>query len=238
MKNRKSILAIAMCAIMLLGGVIGVSAYFTDTDESINEFTVGKVTIDHIEDEWDDLPDEEKEDITPNKEFAKDPSIVNTGNNAAFVFQTVEVPCANVITANADGTRNGAALVDLFAPRNAANVGDGWTIQDNWQTGSVNAGWTLMKTEDVKEGNVVVAHKYTYVYGTAEKCTELAAGAETPSLIDAVRFANIVEGQGLEETAQEIVIGGYGIQVSDLGDNATTAPSEVLAILYNQNGLQ
>ncbi len=201
--------------LILLFGVSGISAYFTDTDASTNTFTVGKVTIEHHEDEWDDLPPEEKEDVTPNKEIPKDPSIVNTGNNGAFVFQTVEVPCADVITANPDGTKNPKRLTDLFSY-------------------TVKSGWTLINTEDVKAGAAVTAHKYTYVYGTAEKCTELVAGAETPTLFDSVTVANLVEGQDLEETTQNIVINAYGIQASDLGEHDTTAPSEVLSIIYNQ----
>ena len=72
-----------MAGVVLLCNTAGVSAYFTDTDSSTNTFTVGKVTIEHHEDEWEKLPPEEKEDITPNKEFKKDPAIKNTGDNGS-----------------------------------------------------------------------------------------------------------------------------------------------------------
>ena len=45
----------AITAVLLVGSV---SAYFTDQDEKTNTFTVGKVTIDLEEPEWDKKPDE------------------------------------------------------------------------------------------------------------------------------------------------------------------------------------
>lgn len=201
--------------LIIAGGAKGVSAYFTDTDSSTNTFTVGKVTIEHHEDKWDELDPEEKKDITPNKEFEKDPSIENTGINEAYVFQTVEVPCSEIITANLDGTRNPRKLTDLFSY-------------------SVNSGWTLMTTEDVKSGEKVTAHKYTYVYGSASHCTALAAKSTTPTLFDKVRFCNVIEEQELEETTQSIVINAYAIQTGDLGEHPTDVPADVLAIIYKQ----
>lgn len=197
------------------GSIEGVSAYFTDTDSSANTFTVGKVTIEHHEDKWDDLPEDEKKEITPNKEFDKDPAIENTGDNAAYVFQTVQVPCKNVIVANLDGTRKPQQLTDLFSY-------------------SINGGWTLMTTEDVKTGEQVTAHKYTYVYGTNSHCTPLEAGATTPTLFDKVRFANVIEEQGIEDTVQDIMINAYAIQTGGLGERSTDVPGDVLGIIYKQ----
>ena len=213
--NRKGLIAFALCAVVAACGAMGVSAYFTDTDSSTNTFTVGKVTIEHHEDKWDEVPEDDKEDITPNKEFDKDPAIENTGDNAAYVFQTVQVPCKEIITANLDGTRNPRTLTDLFSY-------------------SVNSGWTLMTTEDVKEGQTVVAHKYTYVYGSASHCTALDAGQTTPTLFDKVKFCNAVEEQGIEDTVQSIQINAYAIQTENLGEHATDVPGDVLAIIYKQ----
>lgn len=215
-KSLKKVGVFAVAAALLVGATVGVSAYFTDTDSSTNTWTVGKITIVHKEPEWDELPDPEKEDITPGKEFAKDPQIENTGENAAFVFQTVEVPVATVITAQDNGTRNPEALTDLFSY-------------------TVNEGWTQIGTvENVMDGSDVVAHKYTYVYGSATACTSLAAGVTTPTLFDTIKFANVIEDEGLETTTQSVKINAYGIQTSDLGASDTTTPSEVLQIIYNQ----
>ena len=101
--------SLGLITIMSIGGI---SAYFTDTDTQTNKFTVGKVTVDLTEPEWDKYPDKDNngipdqaEDLTPNKTIVKDPVITNTGINEAFIFATVEVPCRNIIVANADGTR-------------------------------------------------------------------------------------------------------------------------------------
>lgn len=209
--RRTGVAAAAMAAVIAAGSAIGVSAYFTDTDNAKNTFTVGKVDIEQHEDNWNPDP----ENITPNQEFDKDPTVKNSGDNAAFVFEVVEVPCRTVITATADGTKNNggkAVLTDLFSY-------------------DVSSEWALIKTENVNEGSNIAAHRYTYVYGTAEECTALEGGETTTPLFTKVRFANVIEGQGLEDEKVSIDINAYAIQTSDLG---TTQPSKVLSVIYNQ----
>lgn len=207
------ILLIALCGVLAAGKVVGLSAYFTDNDTARNTFTVGKVTIDVSEPSWTPDPD----NITPNQSFQKDPTILNTGDNDAFVFMQVEVPCANVVTANADGTRNPQALTDFFSYE-------------------VNSGWTLMHTEDVSEktpsGTQVIAHRYQYAYGSETACTALKPDEKT-TLFDTVKYANLVEGQ-LEDQTVHMDIKAYAIQTTDLGDNGTVVSKEVFSILCNQ----
>ena len=93
-----------------------------------------------------------------------------------------------------------------------------------------------MTTEDVKAGDAVTAHKYTYVYGDASHCTPLEAGSTSPTLFDKVRFANVIEEQGVEDTVQDIVINAYAIQTEDLGASSTDVPGDVLDIIYKQKG--
>lgn len=194
------------------GCMIGVSAYFTDTDQVENTFTVGKVEIRQHEDQW--VPDPKH--ITPDQVFAKDPSIENTGDTEAFVYETVEVPCRDVITANEDGTKNVKRLTDLFLYQ-------------------INPEWALIQTENISEGSKIIAHRYTYVYGSAEKCTILPAGKTTPTLFDTVRFANVIEGQGLEDQKLIINVQAYAIQASNLGQNNTSSPLEVFGLLKSQS---
>lgn len=204
---------LALCGLLAAGKVLGLSAYFTDNGTARNTFTIGKVTIDLDEPEWTPDPD----NITPNQTFEKDPTITNTGDNDAFVFMQVEVPCAYVITANAGGTRNPQALTDLFS----------------YET---NDGWTLMYTEDISEktptGTQIIAHRYTYTFGSEAACTALAPGADA-TLFDTVTFANLVEGQ-LEDQTVNMDIKAYAIQTSDLGEESTVVPEEVFSILCSQ----
>ena len=205
-KNRTKIVALsaALIGVLAIGGAL---AYFTDGDTATNTFTVGKISLDLQEPNW--VP---PEDITPNQEIEKDPQVENDGINSEYVFVEVAVPYENVVTANADGTKNPAADTELF-------------------TYTVNEGWTEMGTGTKDEGAGTITHRY--VYGTAEACTALEAGATTPTLFDTVTFANVVEDQGLEESTQNIVIHAYGIQTSDI-NGGKTAPADVWTVLHNQ----
>lgn len=79
MQNKKRmktmIAATAMIGVLAIGGI---SAYFTDGDTATNTFTVGKVSIDLQEPNWNP-----PKDITPNQEIKKDPQIKNDGINDA-----------------------------------------------------------------------------------------------------------------------------------------------------------
>ena len=153
MKNKtwKNYLGAAALVTVLFAG--SVSAYFTDQDEKVNTFTVGKVTIELEEPKWEKKPDDngnkipdEAERMTPNQTIIKDPQVKNTGNNDAFIYMTVEVPCRQIISVNNDGTRNPLAMRELY----------------NYQ---VDNSWELLGTVDVSdESGKKVAVKHLYAY--------------------------------------------------------------------------
>ena len=204
------VVALLMCMILAFGSTF---AYLTDTTSKINTVTIGKVDIDVVEDLWSQLPDTNSdgipdiaEAVIPNQTVTKDPSIKNTGNNDAYVYLSVEVPNKYITSFNPDGTKvNGgvAADTDLFSYE-------------------INNGWTLI-------GSKTEAGKTIYTYGYE---SPLAPGAETPTLFDSVTMVNTNEGQGLEETLQNVIINGYAIQSDNVGDvlNAWN-------IINNQAGL-
>ena len=227
MKNRKIWLgsgaAVALAAVLAAGGVM---AYFTDTEEKVNHFTVGSVEIELEEPEWEKKPDEdddgvpdEAEDLLPVQTIAKDPQISNTGTNDAFVFAVVQIPCRDIITANTDGTKNPRAMTDLFSYR-------------------VNTSWSSLGMYQVTdEKGAVTARKYLYAYAPeGEKCTVLKPGETTEPVFESVTFVNAVEGQGLESTAFDLEISAYGIQTTDLNGGEGT-PAGVWSILSNQKEL-
>lgn len=212
MKNKKLAKATAVCAlagVMLIGGAM---AYFTDTDTATNEFTVGKVSIDLKEPGWTPPTD-----ITPNQEITKDPQITNDGKNSAFVFLQVKVPTKSVITANEDGTK---------IPADPARPNELFTYQ-------VKEGWTEIGTaaDDTIDGQTYKVH--TYVWGSAEACTALAKTATTGTLFDSIKFINVIEGEGLEETQLDVIVDAYGIQTTDINGDKT-APLDVWAVLQKQ----
>ena len=84
MKNKtwKNYLGAAALVTVLFAG--SVSAYFTDQDEKVNTFTVGKVTIELEEPKWEKKPDDngnkipdEAERMKPNQTIIKDPQVKN-----------------------------------------------------------------------------------------------------------------------------------------------------------------
>lgn len=211
MKKNKNIKKVALATAMVgLLAVGGITAYFTDSATVTNEFTVGEVSLDLTEPSWDPSTGT---NITPNKEIAKDPTITNDGENSEFVFMTVTVPYANVITANADGAKNAAADTELYSY-------------------TVNSGWVEIGTPTKDTVAKTVTH--TYAYGSSSACSALAVGAETPALFNTVKFANVIEGQGLEGTAKDIEISAYGIQSTDIDGNKT-APADVWSVFEAQN---
>lgn len=193
-------------------------AYFTDAESKTNTITVSSFDTTLTEPEWDKVPDNIKNNVTPNQTIAKDPTVTNVGKTSAFVFADVTVPTRNVIVAEQNGVKKPAALTEMFS----------YTL---------NTGWTLVGTmQEVKDANgtTVIGHKYTYVWGSSEKCTELAPTEKTSPVFNHIKTANIIEGQGVENEKLSVQVDEKAIQISDLGENSTTVPSEVLSILLNQ----
>ena len=222
--NKKVRTAGAVCAVIGCLTIAGISAYFTDKDSTVNQFTVGQIGLDLVENKWDA---NNAINVTAEQEIAKNPQILNTGINEEYVFLEVVVPFANVKTSNDDGTVNNAKDVQLFT----WDVNPGWTQVGNFSTNTTN------KT-------------YTYVYAytgnkTSTSMEALKTANTTATLFDYVRFANVVDGQGLENKALEIVINAYGIQTDNLFDkdmdidgkneDGVVAPADVWKVVTNHN---
>lgn len=103
---KKKIMAIGLTVAVLAVAVVGMTlAYFTDTDEETNAFTVGNVKIDLLENFDPDnallLPGSQ----TTNK-IRKEVWIKNTGNNDAFVWYEWYIPSELDSTDGSTGTNN------------------------------------------------------------------------------------------------------------------------------------
>ena len=89
--NKKKILALCLIVCLLATAVVGGTlAYFTDSEEATNTFTVGNVDIDLTEPTWDATGKAEAKDVYPGEALAKDPTVTNNGNNPCFVRVSVE----------------------------------------------------------------------------------------------------------------------------------------------------
>ncbi len=100
MKTARKALAIALCAILLVGAsVMGTLAYLTSTDAVTNTFTVGnvKITLDEAKVKLDgtvDGTDRVKENsykLLPGHSYTKDPTVhVDANSENCYIFVKVE----------------------------------------------------------------------------------------------------------------------------------------------------
>lgn len=88
MKKKIMALCLAAClaAVAVVGGTL---AYFTDSEEAENVFTVGDVSIKLTEPSWN-ADGEESIDVYPGEALPKDPTVTNEGANPCFVRIKVE----------------------------------------------------------------------------------------------------------------------------------------------------
>ena len=209
----KHITVIALAVAAATAAIGGISADFTDTQEKTTTLTVGSVKTDLEEPEWEDVPSDEKTDITPNQTIKKDPRITNTGANDAYTFLEIQVPVKKIITVGPDGKKLPAADTELF-------------------TYKVNDGWVQVRSSDITTSGKVTARSYVYAYGTKTQCTVLKKGETTTPLFDSVTLVNAIEGQIDEETLN-IPVKSYAIQAEHIGESKV--PSDVFQIYMKQN---
>lgn len=218
MKKKKTIIAaIVLLLVFLVGGAI---AYFTDTDNATNIFTIGNVDIDLVEPNWDetdednnDVPDA-SQDLMPGETVAKDPKINNLStSNPAYVFAKVEVPCSKTVTIPGD-TPTTLNPTELF-------------------TYTVNSAWTELSSAAVACTDSGTA-THVYYYGTGGTLTPLAKAANastptsTPALFSEVTLLGTLISDQIPATPtnKNVVVTGYGIQTDGL---SSTSPANVWA---------
>ena len=205
MNKKKTILAsLILLLIVVVGGAI---AYFTDTDEKRNTFTIGSVDISLSESNWsltdtnpaNGIPDA-AENLMPGQTVLKNPVISNESvKNAAYVFAKLEVPCTTETTPQ-----------EIFT----------YSINDD--------SWTELTDEAIActSGNSAT---HVYYYGTEGTLSTLAKATDgtpvvpTPTseaLFDSVTVRGTLDGSEGLTGNKTIVVTGYGIQKDGL-ENST-----------------
>lgn len=86
--NRKLVLVLTLVLSVAMA-TTGTLAYLTDRDSAKNEFTLGNVTIDLIEDKFDANNDNV---LLPGVTIEKEPYVKNTGSVDAYTWVTVAMP--------------------------------------------------------------------------------------------------------------------------------------------------
>ena len=209
-KNKKKVAVVGALALCLTAGSI--SAFFTDSNDVTNIFKPGGVSSKLTETEYDKLGEEQRTNIAPNKTMIKDPVVTNIDTLDMYTFLKVTVPTKEVSTFDAvTGKKVEAKKQPLFT----------------WE---VNDGWTLVKTVNNAETT-----DFYYAYGTKDTMKALKPQEKTTSLFknNHIKFINLIEGQGIENTQLDVIVKDLSIQTTDLGK---TVPSDILEIILNQRG--
>lgn len=118
---KKQVLAGALAASIAAVAIAGASlAYFTDTKEKDNTFTVGNVAIELTEPQWDAVGEKEAESMYAGEAVAKDPTVKNNGANPAFVRVQVVFPEGVDMTYEAENSYD------------ANQCNEGWEYHDGY----------------------------------------------------------------------------------------------------------
>ena len=170
---KKKIVALCLCialAVVAIGGAT--LAYFTDTKTATNTFTVGNVKIkldekDITKNDGSRTEEGNAYTIYPGATVEKDPTVTNTGENAAYVRVKV---VANNVKTMADQLGQDVNLATIF-------------------TGFASTKWTRAGDPTVSPDG----ETYTYVYNYN---TTLAKGANTGALFTKVVIPDTITNMG------------------------------------------
>lgn len=123
---KKKILALALVVVLAVTAVTGATlAYFTDTKNATNTFTVGNVKIELTEPNWNATGIKEAENVYPGQVLAKDPTVTNTGANPCYV--RVEVEGLGCLVKDDD-----AALKIALKTAGKNGINENWTEHDGY----------------------------------------------------------------------------------------------------------
>lgn len=244
MNKKKALTTMAACGLVAALGVGGTMAYLTDSEQTTNTFTIGKVKIDVQEPGWDttdknnnNIPDK-AEDVVPNQELAKNPLIENTGSNSAVVFLKVTVPTKYVTQVADDGTvsKDGRKSQEIFYFKDVADA-------QNQERNNFDANWQELVDEEVQDTGATASKDgvRTYVFGYK---TKLLKGQKTSSLFDKIQMKNVIEDEILPDSANDIKVEGFAIQSEeildktgkDLTDELTTANLKTIYDIFIKQG--
>ena len=162
---KKKITAIFLCVALVAIAIVGASlAYFTDTKTATNTFTMGdvKITLDETNANGEGRVTSNTYNTYPGAVVTKDPTVHNTGKNAAWIRAKVEVKdWATNCTKYPTNAAGDMAMKDTLGRLLTTGLGEGWSVVD------------------VKP----VGNDVTFVLMYADK---LAAGADTTAMFEKV----------------------------------------------------
>lgn len=231
---KKKIVALCLCVALAVVAIGGATlAYFTDTDEAKNTFTVGNVEIKldetNVDDPQGDRVQENSYKLIPGVSYVKDPTItVLEGSEDCYVRMKVTLNNASKIIAmctdpefaedGPTGVENAFPLIRMitFVEKNAAKW-DG-IIPDNMVDTEEMLANVKYCVYDKKADTIT----YTFYYNEVVSAADADAALET--LFDEIKVPTWVTGEQLAALEDfQINVVAEAIQTSDNFANADEA---------------
>lgn len=191
---------IAVVCILLTAIIIGITlSYFSDEKNAENIFSVGNVRLSLVEQNY---PKNASDRVMySNSVIPKDPMIINTGDNAEYVYISVTLPKENVTLLDengskpADDAKQEVEIFNLISNSENCQTEGNIIYNDNWIF--------LSKNEDT--------NTYTFAYNKV-----LTKSEKTATLFDKIQLKSFIEGEVGENAVENIGIKAYGIQADNL----------------------
>ena len=219
MKKKLMAIALAVCVVAVLAAGASL-AYFTDkTDAANNTFTMGNVKIALDETDLTKKGDSRTAagntytNLYPGMDMVKDPTVHNTGKNAAWVRVIVRVA-------------NGAAFMDKFAIAPYASspleglthgLGEGWQITESTtDTATNDMVYTIVYNTVLKPGESTPAvfnklySPATFGNGEMAAITYKNANNESVNGFTMSIHAEAIQSEGLDATSCQDAFTHYG----------------------------
>lgn len=185
---KKKITAIFLCVALVAIAIVGASlAYFTDTKDATNTFSMGDVKIKLDETDVTNptgprVTGNDYTNVRPGVAVTKDPIVYNTGSNDAYIRAKVEVKGWKDTCKLATGYMDGMEMKNTLALL-IDKLGDNWEIKEVEANGN----------------DITFVLKYT---------EKLAVKAQTPAMFNAVTVPAGIKNDGtfgpINITAQAI----------------------------------
>lgn len=235
-KKRNVIVALALVALLAIGGTLAYLTATTNTKE--NTFTMGKgITGTTEEPKWDETGKKDAEKFTPGKVIAKDPQIKNTSDASTgpvYVAATIEYQIKN-----GDDSYSTVTYADLDK---FINIKHGNPLTDGFNT-DAKTGWTMAKDNTIAYYNTTLAAQDTT--STIFDAVEIDKLALTPEQVASATGDNpqfdvtkYTDEMGSYTTYQmkdfQIVVKGYLVQ-SEGFENAQTAMQTAFPEVFGTN---
>lgn len=206
-KSTKALLLVSGAAALVAGSVLGTLAFLTDSEQAVNTFTVGNVSIDLAETDVDGDNDTLANEyhLIPGGTYVKDPTVtIEAGSEEAYVRMLLTV-------------HNASAVQDIIDNNGLTDYAD---FLGGWD----NSVWEYADFTLGDDNTITFEYRYIdTVDGFADDGSE--ADVELPALFEELIIPETVTGDelaALTDGGFKMVVEGHAIQASGF-DNAEDA---------------